>query len=99
MKSAIRIIALTVGCLAISAVVAQDAPKVPTITDAHKYAFAKAHDQLTQIQSALQQAQVKLNSAVADMSKDCGDDFQPQMDPVGDPVCVAKPKPKPEVKK
>ena len=38
----------------------------------------------------------RMQGAVADLSKDCGEKFQPQMGPQGDPVCVAKPAEKKE---
>lgn len=65
------------------------APETPKITDAHRAEFFKrqlAYDQAAQAQ---QTAQAALSGAVADMTKDCGEKFRPQMDAQGDPVCVA----------
>jgi hypothetical protein len=79
---------------------AQTAPKPPVkpdvppvISDAHQKQFFKAQLAITQAQQATQQAQGFFQATVADMAKDCGDKYQPQMGPQGDPVCVAVPQP------
>lgn len=66
--------------------------QTPTITDAHRADFFKRQLTFNQASQAYQNAQAGLQGAVADMSKDCGDKFRPQIDPnSGDPVCVAIP--------
>ena len=79
------------------------APKpdpTPTISDAHRAQFFKAQLRFNQAQQEFQQSQAKLQEAVGDMTMDCGEKFQPQMDQQGDPVCQLKPAPpKPTEKK
>jgi hypothetical protein len=74
---------------------------VPTITDAHRAEFFKRQLTMSQAAQAYQNAQAGLQAAVAEMSKDCGDKFGPQINPQsGDPVCVAIPaRPAPPEKK
>ena len=70
----------------------------PVITDAHKAAFFKQQLALERATEAFQLAQQVLATVRADMTKDCGDKFQPQLDASGDPVCAAKPTLKTEPK-
>ena len=63
----------------------------PVITDAQKANFFKQ-------QLALERAQAAFQQALQDMTKDCGDKFQLQLDGFGNPVCAAKPTPKTEPK-
>ena len=65
--------------------------KAPEITDAHKAEYFKKVLAYERAQQAVQQAQREFQTAVADLNKDCGADFHPQMDPKGDPVCQANP--------
>jgi len=70
----------------------EEPAKAPTITDAHRAEFFKRQLTFNQASQAYQNAQAGLQGAVAEMSKDCGDKFRPQIDPQsGDPVCVAIP--------
>ena len=87
--------------LCVAAVAEEKKPEpVPAITDAHRAQFFKAQLQVNQAQAAMTAAQQTMQAAVTDLPKDCGEKFQPQMDPAGDPVCVAKPEPaKPAEKK
>ena len=56
---------------------------VPSIPADHRAEFFKR-------QLALNQAQQAFQSAVQQLTKDCGEKFLPQIDPQGDPACVAK---------
>ena len=82
--------------LSVSALAQSSKPATPpTITDAHKAALFKAQLQVNQAQAATQVAQAKMQAAIADLTADCGKDFQPQWDANGDPICVVKPAPPP----
>lgn len=70
-----------------------DPSKPPVISDALKAKFFKAQLALQNAQSAFQKAQQDSITAAQEITKACGDGFQPQMDAQGDPACVAKPKP------
>jgi len=65
----------------------------PKITDAHRAEFFKRQLALANAQQAFQAAQSQAQQAIAEMTKDCGDKFRPQLDQQGDPVCVAIPEP------
>ena len=68
------------------------AEPAPTISDAHRAEFFKRQLTMNQAQQTYQDAQRALSASVADMTKDCGDKFRPQIDPqTGDPVCVVIP--------
>lgn len=81
-----------------------DAPKPPVLSDALKAKFWKAQTQVQTAKNTYQEtAQYKmferrnaeLNAVVDELTKACGDGFQPQLDKDGDPACVALPKPEP----
>lgn len=79
--------------------------KPPVLSDAQKAAFFKAQAQLQAAimeSDAASQKLTKMRDALAAEVKQiqdaCGKDFQPQMNHDGDPVCVAKPAAKPDVK-
>ena len=96
-----RTICLTIGFLCLAVLLVGQKPEAPpAITDAHRAQFFKAQLEVNQAQAAMTAAQQTMQAAVADLSKDCGEKFTPQMGPQGDPVCVAKPEPaKPAEKK
>jgi len=98
----VKRIAAFIVLASVSLVSQTPAPKssVPTISDAHRATYFKAQLQMNQAQQQIQTAQAAMQAAVADLSKDCGEEFIPQMGPQGDPVCVPKPEPtKPAEKK
>jgi hypothetical protein len=68
-------------------------PATPQITDAHRAEFFKRQLALANAQQAFQAAQSQAQQSIAEMSKDCGDKFRPQLDQQGDPVCVVIPEP------
>ena len=92
MKRTILILALA---LPVSAQTAKpkDEPKPPVITDKMRADFFKAQAKMLQDNSAAQQSQTAFQGIVAEIQKTCGDDYTAQVNPNGDPVCVAKPKP------
>lgn len=98
-------IAALVVIFSVMPLMTQQAPtpkpdSAPTISDAHRAQFFKSQLKFNQAQQEFQKSQAELQSAVDDMTKDCGEKFTPQMGPQGDPVCVAKPEPaKPAEKK
>ena len=65
----------------------------PVISAEHRAEFFKRQLAATEAQRAYQAAQQALQGAVSELTKDCGDKFRPQMDPQGDPVCIAVPAP------
>ena len=88
MKMKLAALVLLAGTL----VMAQDKP--PIISAEHRGDLFKAQLALLQAQAAEQAAKTKMDAIIAELTKDCGDKYQPQMDPQsGDPVCVAKPEP------
>jgi hypothetical protein len=102
-------IAVCLGIIAGCAIAAHtETPKaVPVIPDAIRAEFFKAQVKAGEAQQALQQtpqykasqeAQNALQGAISAINGICGKDFQPQMSPAGDPICVAKPLPKEEAK-
>lgn len=82
---------------------------VPLIPPDHRAEFFKRQLALSQAQAAFQSAQQAFQSAIAQLAKDCGEKYLPQIsqqagEQQGDPVCMAKiepPKPaaKPAEKK
>lgn len=89
-------------CFAI-ALASQDKPAAPakpavppTISAEHRATYFKMQLRFKEATMAYQQAQGALQAAVADLTKDCGDKFRPQMNNDGDPTCVAIPAPAPE---
>ena len=95
-----RTICLTIGFLCLAVLLVGQKPEAPpAITDAHRAQFFKAQLAVNQAQAAMTAAQQTFQAAVADLSKDCGEKFLPQMGPNGDPVCVAKPAEKKEGQK
>jgi hypothetical protein len=75
---------------------------IPTISDAVKARFFKAQAQMIDANARLQQskeyqdAQTKQKSfsdAVQELTKACGNGFNPEWDAMGDPICVIAPKP------
>lgn len=87
-----------IGLCAGAALPQAPAPAPPAISDALKAQFFKAQAQKIQADIAAQQKQQVFAQAVADLNKACGDGFEPQLNPAGDPACVAKPAPKPDAK-
>jgi hypothetical protein len=67
--------------------------KPPAITDAQRAQFFKAQSQMIQANAQVQQRQTEFQNAVAEMQKTCGDAYTLQINPNGDPECVAKPAP------
>ena len=72
--------------------------KPPVLTDAQKAAFFKAQAQTLQAGAEAQRAQqvaqqkaAALQAVIAEVSKACGDKYQPSLDNTGDLVCVVKP--------
>lgn len=81
-------------------------PKPPTIPDALQAKFWKAQATMQFDSAAAERAAQKLNqsraafqAALKELQAACGKDFEPQMNPSGDPVCVAKQKPAVPAKK
>lgn len=66
-------------------------PATPTIPEPVLTRFWKAQSQVQQNEAMLQNARANMQAAVTEMQTACGKDFQPQMNPQGDPACVAKP--------
>ena len=50
---------------------------------------------MIQANAQAQQRQAEFQSAVAELQKTCGDKYTLQLNPNGDPECVAKPAPTP----
>ena len=71
---------------------AETLPKPPEIPDAHKAEYFKKTLAYERAQAQLQQAQKEFQAAIADLNKDCGAEFHPQMTSNGDPFCQANPK-------
>ena len=70
----------------------------PVISPQHMKDFFKYQANLQQAQQLFQQAQVKFQAVLGEMSKDCGDKYVTQMGPESapgardaDPICVSKP--------
>lgn len=63
-------------------------PATPTIPEPVLTRFWKAQAQVQQNEAALQNARAKMQAAVTEMQTACGKEFQPQMNPQGDPACV-----------
>lgn len=101
MKSLIRITALTtlmVGAALFAQTAPKPAPKLPTISPDLKAQFFKAQAQLLQAQAESERAAKAVKdktdafqATIAELAKTCGDSFQPNLDPQGDPVCALKP--------
>jgi len=77
---------------------AKEADKAPAVTDAMKLAYFKAlarkqdaQNSLEQAQKYMQEANVKFQQAVQDITKTCGEKYVAQFDAQGDPACVLKP--------
>ena len=68
-------------------------PKTPVISDAQRAQFFKAQSQMIQANAQAQQRQTEFQNAIAEMHKTCGDTATLQLNPNGDPECVAKPAP------
>ena len=67
----------------------------PSISDSERASFFKAQSQMIQANAQAQQRQTEFQNAVAEMQKTCGDKYTLQLNPDGDPECVAKPAPTP----
>lgn len=65
----------------------------PVISDRLRADFFKAQSQMIQANAQAQQRQTEFQNAVAEMQKTCGDAYTLQLNPNGDPECVAKPAP------
>jgi predicted metal-dependent hydrolase len=89
MKRLILILALAIPVCAQTPKPA-DAPKPPAISDAQRAQFFKAQSQMIQANVQAQQKQTEFQNAVAEMQKTCGDKYTLQLNPNGDPECVAK---------
>lgn len=98
MKLAIRLITFLVIGLCVGAMLAQQpkTAKPPAIPDALQARFWKAQTQLKNAQDAARSAEEQSQQVVKEIQAACGAEFQPQMNPQGDPVCVAKPAEKPK---
>ena len=78
----------------------------PVLTAEAKLKFFKAqaeslmaNQNAQQANQNAQQKQVVLQSAIKEMETACGAKYQVQLNSTGDPECVVKPEPKPEIKK
>ena len=72
----------------------------PSIPASDRAEFFKRQVALLQAQQTMTAAQTEFQKAVEELQKDCGERFQPQVGPGGDPVCVPKVEPaKPPTKK
>lgn len=81
-----------IALLGAGTLLAETPAKAPEITDAHKAEYFKKTLAYERAQAAVQQAQREFQAAIADITKDCGADFHPQMNPTGDPICLANSK-------
>lgn len=91
--------------MAASVAHSQDTPKPktvtpPVLTDAQKLIYFKANSeyqtaasQAKEADQTAQQKQAALQSAAKLLVDACGKDFGPSLNTMGDPICVAKPKP------
>lgn len=68
------------------------AAKPPAISDALKAQFFKAQSQMIQAEAQVDQKRAAFQQVVQSLNQACGTEFHPQMNPQGDPVCVANPK-------
>jgi hypothetical protein len=94
MKRILWLTAILVFGFCVGAALPQSKVEPPKIPDATIAKFWKAQSQLQQAQAASQAAQQAMQAVVAEIQKACGEKFQAQMSPAGDPVCVAKPEAK-----
>jgi hypothetical protein len=66
-------------------------PEAPVISDTIKAQFFKAQSGMIQADQKAQQMRDAFTQIVSALTATCGANFQPQINPQGDPVCVAKP--------
>jgi len=67
----------------------------PVVSDAERALFFKAQSQMVQANTQAQSSQTHFQEVVAELQKTCGDKYTLQLNPNGDPECVAKPEPTP----
>jgi len=84
---------LAISLLSVSALLAADPPKAPTIPVELRARFWRTVADATTSQAQAEKAQAALDQARAELVKACGDAHQLAADAQGEPVCVEKPKP------
>lgn len=96
-----RVMILTALLFSVYAAVAQAPqepakPKTPPVlSDKVKADYYRAQMHIKQAQEMQQVAQAEFKTMGEEFAKACGDDYQPQIDPNGDPICGLKPSPAP----